>query len=315
MPHPSRGFRSVLTAAILTGWATVATAQVARVVGLVKDESGQPIKGATIRADNPEAALSTLTAATDDKGRFAIIGLARGGWTFTAEAPGYRPQFAELNIQRISSPNPPLAFTLQKAAVRPPAGVEGITAKDLQQQLAAAEALFSGQKFEDAIEIYRSILSGAPSLAVVNLQIAAAYRHLKEYDKAAAAYHDLLKSEPDNPKAQAGLAMTSLEKGDVQAAEEMLTRAIAAPAAGRDVFYGLAEIKLAKNQTDEAVRLYQKAIDADRSWGRPLFKLGTIAMNRGDREAAMKAMAQVIDVDPTSPEAAQARTALDQLRR
>jgi hypothetical protein len=37
-------------------------------------------------------------------------------------------------------------------------------------------------------------------------------------------------------------------------------------------------------------------------------------MTRGDKAAAMKAMSQVIAVDPTSPEAAQARTALEQLK-
>ena len=69
----------------------------------------------------------------------------------------------------------------------------------------------------------------------------------------------------------------------MQAAERTLTQAAATPLSSRDVFYNLAEIKLAKNQTDEAVLLYQKAADADTSWGKPLFKLGTIAMNKGDK--------------------------------
>ena len=80
------------------------------------------------------------------------------------------------------------------------------------------------------------------------------------------------------------------------------------------MLYNLAEIKVAKNQPEEAARLYQRAADADSSWGKPLFKLGTIAMKRGDKATAMKAMSQVIAVDPTSPEAAQARTALEQLK-
>ena len=105
-----------------------------------------------------------------------------------------------------------------------------------------------------------------------------------------------------------------MDKGDVQAAERTLTQAAAAPLSSREIFYNLAEIKVAKNQTDEAVRLYQKAADADTSWGKPLFKLGTIAMNKGDKQAALKAMTQVMAIDPTSPEAAQARTALEQLK-
>ena len=138
--------RAVVAIALILGGAVSAEAQVARVAGLVKDENGQPVKGATVRAENPDAPLGSLTAATDDKGRFAIIGLARGEWAFTAEAPGFQPQFTEINIVRTGTPLPPLVFSLPKAIVRPPAGVEGVTAKDLQQQLAQADALFKQQK-------------------------------------------------------------------------------------------------------------------------------------------------------------------------
>src|SRR5262245_27697133 len=119
-----RACGAVLVATSILAWAGDAAAQVARVSGLVKDDTGQPIKGATIRAENPDAPLGTITAATDAKGRFAIIGLARGEWTFTAEATGFQPQFAELNILRLSTPNPPLTFAMAKAVVRPPAGIE-----------------------------------------------------------------------------------------------------------------------------------------------------------------------------------------------
>jgi len=310
-----KSFRALLATALVLGYAASAAAQVARVAGFVKDEGGQPIKGATIRAENPDAPLGSLTAATDDKGRFAIIGLARGEWMFTAEAPGFQPQYTELNIVRTGTPLPPLVFALPKAIVRPPAGVEGLTAKDLQQQLASADTLFQQQKFEDAVGIYRSILRSAPSLSIVNLQIGAAYRNLKDYDKAIAAYNDLLKAEPENAKAQIGIAMASMEKGDAPGAEQVLARAAAGAGSNRDVFYSLGEIKSSKNQTDEAIGWYQKAAAADSSWGKPLYRLGTLAMTKGDKDAALKAMSQVLAVDPTSPEAAQARTAIEQLKK
>src|SRR5262245_31986456 len=239
----------VVNAALVLMTAISASAQVARVSGIVRDEAGQPLKGATIRAENPDAPLNTLTAATDDKGRFAIIGLARGEWMFTAEAPGFQSQYAELNIQRTGTPQPPLVFALPKAVVRPPAGIEGVTARDLRQQLETADGLFKQQKFDEAIAIYRSILRSAPSLSVVNLQIAAAYRNTKDYDKAIAAYSELLKNEPENGKAQVGLAMATLEKGDRPAAEQLLAQAAAAPGAGRDVLFSLAELKRAGNKT------------------------------------------------------------------
>src|SRR5436305_946757 len=91
-----------------------AAAQAGGVGGTVKDEAGQSIKGATITAENPQASPSSFTATTDDKGRFSIIGLKSGQWTFTAQAPGYAPEQGRLAVQTIGSPNPPLTFTLRK---------------------------------------------------------------------------------------------------------------------------------------------------------------------------------------------------------
>ena len=304
----------MLAAVVVVGWAGAMSAQVARVSGLVRNEAGEPIKGATVRAENPEASLRTITAATDDKGRFSIIGLARGGWTFTVESPGYQPAEGEMNIVRTATPNPPMVFTLKKARVIPPAALEGLTAKDLQQQLTAADALYTGQKLDEAIAAYRAITASVPSLSVVNLQIAAAYRQKKDYDAAIAAYTELLKADPNNDKAKVGIAMTNLDKGDRRAAEQTLASAAAAPGSGREVFYTLAEIKAANGQPDEAVPWYQKAADTDAAWGKPLFKLGQIAMRKGDKGPATAMMERVIAVDPTSPEAAEARTALGQLK-
>src|SRR5438067_1979759 len=100
-----------------------------------------------------------------------------------------------------------------------------LAAKDLQAELAAADALYNQQKWDDAVAAYRGIMTKAPSLSVINLQIAAAYRNKKDYDAAIAAYNDLLKVDPNNEKAIVGIGMTNLEKGDLKAAEDTLTKA------------------------------------------------------------------------------------------
>ena len=78
--------------------------------------------------------------------------------------------------------------------------------QELQSSLTAAETLFNQKKWDEAIAAYRSILSSAPPLHVVHLQIAAAYLGKQDYERAAAAYNDLLKVEPSNGKAAVGLA-------------------------------------------------------------------------------------------------------------
>ncbi|MCU1385175.1 MAG: hypothetical protein JWL71_3872 [Acidobacteria bacterium] len=308
--------QGVLAALFVVALAASSAAQTGRVGGVVKDEAGNPIKGATITAENPGASPSSFTATTDDKGRFSIIGLKSGQWSFAAQAPGFGPEAGKLNVSTIGAPNPPLTFTMKKGGAASPTSALGSTAaKDLQADLQAADTLFNAQKYDESIAAYRQIMAKAPALSVINLQIAAAYRNKKEYDNAIAAYNDLLKVDPSNDKAIVGVGMTNLEKGDLKAAEDTLTKAAQGPKPTREVYYNLGEVKFSKGQTDEAATWYQKAVDLDPSWGKPIFKLALVQLNKGDKDATIKMLEKVISADPSSQEAAQAKTVIEQLKK
>jgi len=171
-------------------------------------------------------------------------------------------------------------------------------------------------------------MAKAPALSVINLQIAAVYRNKKEYDNAIAAYNELLKADPTNDKAKIGIGMTNLEKGDLAAAEDTLTKAAEGANPTREVFYNLGEVKFAKGQIDDAAKYYQKAADMDATWGKPLFKLALVELNKlgqikdTEKEELIKtrakviaALEKVVAADPTSQEAAQAKAVVEQLKK
>jgi Flp pilus assembly protein TadD len=313
MRQPLSLLRFALAATIAVTFASHAAAQPGRVGGLVKDDKGEPIKGATITAENQNVG-STFTATTDEKGRFTIIGLRGGDWRFIAQAPGFAAEGGSMTV-RSGSPNPPIAFTLRRTGPGSTGAMAGIAAKDLQAELSAADVLFNQQRWDEAVTAYRTIMNKTPTLSVINLQIAAAYRNKKDYDGAVTAYSALLTIDPSNEKAAVGISQTNLERGDVTAAENALLKAAEAPAPGREVFYGLGEVKNAKHETDEAAKWYERASSKDPSWGKPLYKLGVLALDRGDRQGAARLFDKVIAVDPISPEAAMAKASLDQLNR
>jgi tetratricopeptide (TPR) repeat protein len=302
-----------LAALFTTILAGDAAAQAGRVGGIVKDEKGEPIKGATITVDN-QSIGSSFTATTDEKGRFSIIGLRAGQWRFIAQARGFAAEGGEMAV-RSGSPNPPVMFTMRRTGPAWTGAMAGIAAKDLQAELTAADSLFNEKRWDEAVAAYRVIMARAPALSVINLQIAAAYRSKKDYDAAIAAYNALLGIDPNNEKAAVGIGMTNLERGDVKAAEAALRKAADARSAGRDVFYSLGEVKIAESQADEAVKWYEKASAADPSWGKPLYRLGMLALNAGDKQNAARLLDRVVAVDPISPEAALARAALDELNK
>jgi tetratricopeptide (TPR) repeat protein len=307
-------FQVVVALVLSALFAGEAAAQVGRVNGVVKDDSGNPVKGATVTAVNPNIGPTTYTATTDDKGRFTIIGLRAGQWRFGASAPGYAGDVGELSV-RFGSPNATLALTLRKNGPLATAPLGSVTAREIQSQLTAADAFFNQQKWDEAIAAYKAIVARTPALSVVHLQIAASYRNKKDYDSAVAAYEALLAADPGNQKAKVGIAAVSLERGDAATAEATLSAAAESADAGRDVYYNLAELKSTNGNAAEAAQFYRKAADADPAWGKPRYKLGLLAMKSGDNAGAARFMTDVVTVDPTSQEAALARTALEQLKK
>lgn len=315
--------RLLLFAAMMTLFLAVpAQAQTGRVGGVVKSTDGKPIKGATVKAQNPNASPSEFTATSDDKGRWSIIGLRSGRWTFTAEAPGFQAQSGNANVRTIGQPNPPLEFTLAPGAPAGPAGI----GKEIQAELKAADDLRNAGQFDQAIEAYRGIKAKNPSLTMINMVIGGTYRQQasKESDKAArqslfdqaiAAYQDMLKADPASDRARIEIGMTYMQAGNLDAAEAALAPVADSPAASREVFYNLGEIKFNKGDTAGAEAMFTRASDIDPSWQRPRLKLGLIAFSKGDKDGAIKLFEAVVAADPNAPEAAEANAFLKELRK
>jgi predicted Zn-dependent protease len=302
--------------------AVPAFAQTGRVGGMVKDTEGKPIKGATVKAQNPGASPSEFTATTDDKGRFSMIGLRSGTWKFIAEAPGFMPQEGNAPVRTIGAPNPPLEFTLAKGAAAGPAALS----KEVQAELKAADDLRNAGQFDQAITAYQGIKAKNPSLTMVNMVIAGTYRQkaAKESDKAArqaafdqaiGAYQEVLKLDDTNERAKIEIGMTHMQAGNLDAAEQALAPVAESPSASREVFYNLGEIKFNKGDAAGAEAMYQRAADMDASWQLPKLKLGLIAFSKGDKDTAIKIFEGIVAADPNAPEAAQANAFLKELKK
>src|SRR6478735_7448926 len=132
----TRRLSSVATTALaVLSLAVPAAAQTGRATGLVRDQSGKAVRSAIVKADKPDAYPAHVTATSDDKGRWAMIGLASGEWRFTVEAPGFISQNAAIPIR--AAQGPPLGFVLP----RDPGPVPDALAKNIQQQVSEANAL------------------------------------------------------------------------------------------------------------------------------------------------------------------------------
>jgi tetratricopeptide (TPR) repeat protein len=317
-----RRLHLIFAAIVTLCLAVPALAQTGRVGGVVKDTDGKPIKGATVKAENPGASPSEFTSTSDDKGRWSMIGLRSGNWKFTAEAPGHMPQSGSANVRTIGAPNPPMEFTLAKGAAAGPAALS----KEVQAELKAADDLRNAGQFDQAIAAYQGIRAKNPSLTMLNMVIGGAYRQkaAKESDKAArqaafdqaiASYQEMLKAEPTSERAKIEIGMTHMQGGNLDAAEAALAPVADSPSASREVFYNLGEIKFNKGDAPGAEAMFKRASDMDPSWQRPKLKLGLIAFSKGDKDTAIKIFESVVAADPNAPEAAEANAFLKELKK
>ena len=308
--------RIICLAALLTAVTLVpAWAQPGRVAGTVKDEDGRAIRGATILADNPNSSPSSFTATTDDKGRYAIIGLRSGFWRVTAYAPGFAPVQFRMRV-RTSVNSPRVDFKLAIGATgKSGSAFDRVDVDDLQDDLEKADALFESGDYDEAIERYERVILAVPTLTAVQLKIGSAYQQKKDYDKAIAAYQAILRVDPVNEKAEVAIGMVQLEKGDLEAAEATLSPPAERAHASGEACYYLGQVKERQGQSEQAVSWYERAHTMYPQWGEPLLKLGAMALNGGDRTKAAGYLDRLLEVDPNSTAANEARTLLEQLNR
>lgn len=106
------------------------------VVGSVKDVNGEPVKDASVLAENPSAVPSTFAATTDDKGQYSLAGIKPGVWRLTVSARGFASASRDIAIGSSGSALSPLDFRLTPRTA-PPAGrgIETLTADSLKEAL------------------------------------------------------------------------------------------------------------------------------------------------------------------------------------
>ena len=193
----------MLAAVLVVAVAAAAEAQVIRVAGTIKDDAGAPVRGASIVAENPDHSPPRLTTTSNDKGAFGFIGVRRGQWTLTVDAPGFeKVQFRQ---QVAAGRMAPIEVRLDRTITPATLPLDAIKATDVQQRIARAESLASSGDIDGAILAWREIVAKIPALTSVYLEIGALYERKPDSERAVATYRQLLEIEPGNSKALAGI--------------------------------------------------------------------------------------------------------------
>jgi hypothetical protein len=181
-----RSVASAVAALIVVSLPLTAAAQATRATGTVRDTSGKPVKGATVRALNPEAYPPEFTSVSDEKGRFAMIGMRSGTWTLRVDADGFNP--VQIPVQLRVAGIPPITFTLERAL----APIPDALTSDVQRRLEEAKEFRDAGRLDQALSAYQEIRARNPKLTTVNLVLADVYRRKAAQERDPAARRALL---------------------------------------------------------------------------------------------------------------------------
>jgi tetratricopeptide (TPR) repeat protein len=293
--------RAACYAILMLAFATASWAQLGqgRMQGVVTDAEGVPIEGVSITAFNAEVSPSTLTAETDENGRWAMIGFRYDDYVFTFSKDGFIP-YEETRFVRTLARNENFDVEMVRAV----AGAAGVVGEGsaVVGMFAEATELYEAGDLRGAIGKWQEILAENPEIHRINVNIGNAYQELGELDNAIAAFEATLAADPNDSAALIKLGEIKIEQGDVDAALPYFERSIESSPDEPEVYYNIAEIYFDRREVPEAIAFYERAIEVDPEFLPAYRQMGYAYLNAGEMDNAIAAFERYLEVAPPESE-------------
>jgi Tfp pilus assembly protein PilF len=282
-----------------------------RVGGKVIDEdTGQPIAGVTVKAMMPRSDnRGPGDSKSNDKGDWAVGGLASGEWALDFVKDGYETRSISVPVSEMGGRRP-MEVKMKKKAAPPPDPNVAIKAK-----LTEAAAMMNAKQFADARAIYEDLAAKHPDVKQFRPLIARTY--YGEGNKTA-AIEQLRKAsaeDPENIEVRLLLGTTLMEAGQADEARTILASVDETKVTDPTVFLNIGIGLINDKKHAEAVTWFDKAIQrfpqhADGFYYRGIsqLSLGKTAEAKADLEKYV-AMAP-----PDAPELATAKQILASIK-
>jgi Tfp pilus assembly protein PilF len=192
--------------------ATAQTRGQGRISGKTVDETGQPLADVQVKA-TLAGQDQAVEGKSNNKGEFALNGVASGQWSVEFSKDGFETQKGNLTVAE-DGHSPSVTVKMPKHVVDP--------AVELNAKAQEGMTLMQNQKFAEARAIFEGLLAKYPDVYQLNAYIAQAYAGENNLDKAVEYMKIASDKDPTNAEMRLVLADLMLEKGDKAPAIEMM---------------------------------------------------------------------------------------------
>jgi arylsulfatase A-like enzyme/Flp pilus assembly protein TadD len=174
---------------------------------------------------------------------------------------------------------------------------------DITQAIHRGVELYSDRRFDEAIQVYRQILSRRPDMSIANQHLAFVEWQRGNVDAAIAVLRQAVRAGMTNPPVVTQLGNYLTETGRSAEAARLLEPLASDPAADPDTLNTLGIAYARSARAADATRVFERVLAINPDSGIPLTNLGVLALERGDMPAARARLDHAVRVDPTSSQA------------
>ncbi len=291
-----------------------------RLVGTVKDETGQPLKDVaiTLKALDFNFQLQTVT---DADGIWGIFGFGMGRFEITAMKDGFKP-FQDVKQLSGINKNPTMDIILIKEVKAKEPEID----KASGEQIKKGNELYKEEKYAEALPFFQGFLKNNPKQFQIGINLGNCYLQLKQYEDAINAFKKVLegfKNENPNLKGNEKAASIYANIGEAyslmnnleEAAKYYKESMALYPPRDAAVAYNVAEILFAGGMSDEAIEYYSLASSLKPDMAIYYSKLGYAYLNKGDFKLAIENFEKFIKMAPEDPQVPTIKSMVDDLKQ
>jgi Carboxypeptidase regulatory-like domain/Tetratricopeptide repeat len=291
---------------------------------VVEKSTGKPVPGAKLKLRILRGDHGGPDIAADNNGKWAVLGIAAGGWNVDIEAPGFElRQIGPIMLaegQRL----PPIKIELDPQVVPQPVETVAppqeevkiggiVVSKDIADAVEAGNKLLAEQKFKDAIAQYEKAYPTLSSNVSLKFALARAYYGAGQVKKAIVLLDEAYKADPTNTQAAVLLANMLLEDGQLEKGKQLID-SLPPTALNIDSLLNTGIALMNKKQPTAATEYFTKAISLDANRYEGYYYRGLALIQAGKAKQAKPDLEKVIQLAPDSNEAKDAKEYLKSIK-
>jgi Flp pilus assembly protein TadD len=285
----------------------------ARIEGVVKDSSGNPIAGATVHIVTNEVTGFDKVVTTDKKGVFKTLILdATRNYMFRVEAEGYQAEERPFKVSAGSTDNF-FEFALNTTAEAAAAGQLDLLQQPGYKELEEAKTLYKAGDEEGAKAKFAEAVAAKPDLEQAWVGLAELSYEAGELEESLTAAEKCLELNSDAIPCVAIAANASGALGNDAARAEYMARYQLLNPEDPTILFNEAAAFLNKLDDEGARPLLEKCLAVDPDFPECNFEYGMLLLRNGDMEGAKTHLQKYLEVAPDGPQAPTAQETIKYL--